>query len=119
MFNSFKGVPSGGVVQGDSYYTRFTDDIIVDGDRGEGFGFNGSQTTLAVTLERSTMFNLAGVPVNNSRVLALRAKLSPVNTEYRTNRPDVPTIDLRRRLDIFLKYVKLARVFLNNVEVEQ
>lgn len=66
--------------------------------------------TIAVTLERSTMFNLAGVPVNNSRVLALHAKLLETSpTAF------VPI----RQIDVFLKYVKLARVFLNNVEVEQ
>lgn len=66
------------------------------------------------------MFNLAGVPVNNSRVLALRGKLSTVNNEKKLNNPAgaTPTKQLRS-LDIFLKYVKLARVFLNNVEVEQ
>jgi hypothetical protein len=66
--------------------------------------------TIAVTLERSTMFNLAGVPVNNSRVLALHAKL--LETSPTAYQPI-------RQIDVFLKYVKLARVFLNNVEVEQ
>jgi len=66
--------------------------------------------TIGVTLERSTMFNLAGVPVNNSRVLALHANLNGTSAEAGT-----PV----RQVDVFLKYVKLARVFLNNVEVEQ
>ena len=66
--------------------------------------------TIGVTLERSTMFNLAGVPVNNSRVLALHANLQGTCSET-----DTPV----RQVDVFLKYVKLARVFLNNVEVEQ
>jgi len=66
--------------------------------------------TIAVTLERSTMFNLAGVPVNNSRVLTLHARLLGSSSEVA-----VPN----RQIDVFLKYVKLARVFLNNVEVEQ
>lgn len=117
VFNSFRGMVAGGGEN--TYYTRHVNDVIAEGDRGEGHGFNGSQTTIAVTLERSTMFNLAGVPVNNSRVLALRAKLTPDNTEYRTNYPGIQSEILKRSLDIFLKYVKLARVFLNNVEVEQ
>jgi hypothetical protein len=119
IFNAFRGVPSGGRSSGDSYYTKWSTLAYQDGERGDGFGFNGSQTTLAVTLERSTMFNLAGVPVNNSRVLALRAKLNGDNFEVRPDRPAVISTNDKRRLDIFLKYVKLARVFLNNVEVEQ
>ena len=66
--------------------------------------------TIGVTLERSTMFNLAGVPVNNSRVLSLHAVLAADSAEAGTP---------NRQIDVFLKYVKLARVFLNNVEVEQ
>lgn len=84
----------------------------------ETTSFNGSHKgsfthdahTIAVTLERSTMFNLAGVPVNNSRVLALHARLLGETEEVG---------DPKRQIDVFLKYVKLARVFLNNVEVEQ
>lgn len=69
-----------------------------------GTYLNGA-TTIGVTLERSTLFNLSGIPVNNSRVLLLRAK-AKAETYQRT-------------LFIYLKYVKLCRVFLNNVEVEQ
>jgi hypothetical protein len=91
------------------------------------------QHTICVNLERSSLFNLAGVPVNNSRVLALHAKLiangetyqrSPIlridvgDTTEPTNE-EIPAIQGDRSLFIFLKYVKLARVFLNNVEVEQ
>ena len=119
IFNAFSGVPSGARNNGDDYYTKWSQLGYDGGERSGGFGFNGSQTTLAVTLERSTMFNLAGVPVNNSRVLALRAKLDDTNNEVRADRPAVVSTNNKRRLDIFLKYVKLARVFLNNVEVEQ
>lgn len=89
------------------------------------FGTHGSYMfdshVLGVTLERSTMFNLAGVPVNNSRVLSLRAKLQTAKSgEVRadTGAP-ITTGATYRKIDVFLKYVKLARVFLNNVEVEQ
>ena len=71
--------------------------------------------TIGVTLERSTMFNLAGIPVNNSRVLALSAKLIATSGELTYAISGPPT----RQVDVFLKYVRLARVFLNNVEVEQ
>ena len=76
---------------------------------------------LGVTLERSTMFNLAGVPVNNSRVLALRAKLqtSGSGEVKASDGTPITTGATYRKIDVFLKYVKLARVFLNNVEVEQ
>ena len=61
---------------------------------------------VAVTLERSDLFNLSGVPINNSRVLSIRATLATV-------------VATGRKITSFLKYVRLARVFLNNVEVEQ
>lgn len=60
--------------------------------------------TWHVGLERSSLFELAGVPINNSRVLALRMGFDTAK---------------KRTIDVYLKYVKLARLFLNNVEVEQ
>jgi len=84
--------------------------------------FMNDAHTIGVTLERSTMFNLAGVPVNNSRVLALRATLSDEHSKELNPVLQAKTkIDSSpiRQVDVFLKYVKLARVFLNNVEVEQ
>ena len=124
IFNTFTGIPTGGVQLGNTYYTQSTQLSYAAGDRETLHGFNGRQTTLAVTLERSTMFNLAGVPVNNSRVLALRAKLDQTITDLRSHRVTGEaegrlSVNPKRDLNIFLKYVKLARVFLNNVEVEQ
>ena len=66
--------------------------------------FANGRSTLCVLLERSDLFNLTGVPINNSRVLSCHAKYESTDTRVFT---------------IFLKYVRLARVFLNNVEVEQ
>jgi len=66
--------------------------------------FTSYGQTWVVGLERSSMFELAGVPINNSRVLALRFEVQN---------------SVKRTVDVYLKYVKLARVFLNNVEVEQ
>ena len=123
IFNTFRGVPDGGYFTGDSYHSRAT--RLNPGFDSLGFGYDGQQTTIAVTLERSTMFNLAGVPVNNSRVLALRAKLSTEKTEYKLSHslgaayPTKVEGETLRQLNIFLKYVKLCRVFMNNVEVEQ
>jgi len=84
--------------------------------------FANDQHTIGVTLERSTMFNLAGVPVNNSRVLALRVKMKAETSEWKVSKdPNIATdhSEGTRSLSVYLKYVKLARVFLNNVEVEQ
>ena len=83
-----------------------------------GTFMNGGHV-ISVTLERSTMFNLAGVPVNNSRVLALRCKLNNTQSELNKNGANFATTDIKKSIDVYLKYVKLARVFLNNVEVEQ
>jgi hypothetical protein len=71
---------------------------------GEDGTFANGRSTICVLLERSDLFNLTGVPINNSRVLSCHA-------QYLTSKDRVFTI--------FLKYVRLARVFLNNVEVEQ
>jgi hypothetical protein len=73
-------------------------------------------TTLGVTLERSTLFDLSGIPINNSRTLALRGEISFGNTADTAG--DLSG-DFRATLFVFLKYVRLARVFLVNAEVEQ
>jgi hypothetical protein len=86
----------------------------VDTTNGQEGSYMNDAHTIAVTLERSTMFNLAGVPVNNSRVLCLKGELTADSDDGEN-----ATAGLTRQLDIYLKYVKLARVWLNNVEVEQ
>lgn len=65
---------------------------------------------LAVSLERSTLFKLSGVPINNSRVLMLHAHFDRLQNDDKSK---------SRMIDIFLKYVKIARVFIHNVEVEE
>ena len=109
--------------------------------------YPGNHSIIPVNLERSTLFNLSGVPINNSRVLALNLEMSirdkfgvvqrqtftksptidgthlvgtittvnPMQTEYF---PYPPSNQFDHKIDIFLQYVKLARVFLNNVEIE-
>lgn len=66
--------------------------------------FANGRSTLGCLLERSDLFNLTGVPINNSRVLMFNAQYSD---------------SVARIATVFLKYVRLARVFLNNIEVEQ
>lgn len=74
----------------------------IDGKDGT---FANGRSTITCLLERSDLFNLTGVPINNSRVLSAHANFA--------------TGAINRTATIFLKYVRLARVFLNNVEVEQ
>ena len=66
--------------------------------------FSNGHSTICCLLERTDLFNLTGVPINNARVLALRTSHEGA---------------VAHTITIFLKYVRLARVFLNNVEVEQ
>ena len=74
---------------------------------------NGA-TTVGTTLERSSAFDLSGVPTNNSRTLALRGNVGfalPDDAQLRAS--------FRATLVAILTYVRVARVFLLNVEVEQ
>lgn len=66
--------------------------------------FANGNSIVPVLLERSDLFNLSGVPINNSRVLAVRASFSS---------------STKKTCTTFLKYVRLCRVFMTNVEVEQ
>lgn len=81
-------------------------------DFGKWGSFVNGGTTVATTLERSTLFDLSGIPINNSRVLALRG-------EVQFNADDSADPNFQATLFVFLKYVRLARVFLVNCEVEQ
>jgi hypothetical protein len=90
-----------------------TDDAVIRGQGGllGNYGdwgtFVNGMTVFGQTLERTDLFNMSGVPINNARVLSFRT------TYTNTNAPQA------RTLTVFLKYVRLARCFLNNVEVEQ
>lgn len=68
--------------------------------------------TVAATLERSNTFDNSGVPTNNSRVLALRGDVG-------FNVPIEKRAAFRAAIVAYLKYVRLARVFLLNLEVEE
>lgn len=85
------------------------------------------RANLAITftdLERSTTQKLSGIPVNNSRVAEIRGKhnfdLSASNQPTQksvlvgTNLPVASW-----RTDVYIHYVRLLRVFLQNVEVEE
>jgi hypothetical protein len=66
--------------------------------------FIGDEGIVAVTLERSSVLSLSGLPVNNSRTLQLEV-------DYATSET--------RDIDVFLNYLQLARVFPNNVLVKE
>lgn len=68
--------------------------------------------TVAATLERSNTFDNSGIPTNNSRVLALRGDVG-------FNIPAEKQATFRAAIVAYLKYVRLARVFLLNLEVEE
>lgn len=59
-------------------------------------------------LERSNVQRLTGIPINNSRV-------AEVQMEGTTNAFDSTT----KQIDVYLHYVRLLRVFLQNVEIEE
>ena len=99
--------------------------------------FMNDSHTIGVNLERTTLFNLAGVPVNNSRVLALRGLLHAASHEptgfggtegilpnglpenyyvgFDKSNGYVTDKVQSRSFTVYLKYVKLCRIFLNNV----
>jgi hypothetical protein len=66
--------------------------------------FKGNEGIVAVTLERSSVLSLSGLPVNNSRTLQ-------VELDYSTSQS--------RDIDVFMNYLQLARVFPNNVLVKE
>lgn len=80
---------------------------------------------IPVSLERSTLFNLSGIPINNSRVLSFHGEFKnnvglPIPyTDKDTEQKIVNEEQDDLLVDVFLRYVRLARVFMNNVEVEQ
>ena len=66
--------------------------------------FKGTEALAAVTLERSNVLELSGLPVNNSRSLQLELDYDGA---------------ANRDIDVFMHYVQLARVFVNNVLVKE
>lgn len=64
----------------------------------------GGMGVIAVNLERSSVQDVSGLPLNNSRVLALNA---------------VFDADRTREIKLFLHYLKIARVFMDNTELEE
>jgi hypothetical protein len=90
-------------------------------------GFSDYELNSAVVytdLERSTTQKLTGVPVNNSRIVEIRATdnftvgtASDGDPNYIAKRYKDSLVSAHR-LDVWLHYVRLARVFLQNVQME-
>lgn len=68
--------------------------------------FKGNEGILAVTLERSTVLSLSGLPVNNSRTLQ-------VEVDYGA------AVVAGRDIDVYMNYLQLARVFPSNVLIKE
>lgn len=99
------GIPSYREANPDAY-------LVPNAREGKSGSFANGGQCVAATLERSTMFDLSGIPINNSRTLALRGEFN-----FRAD-PNNLTIG-NGMIFVFLKYVRVARVFLINIEVEQ
>lgn len=66
--------------------------------------YGNNYPLLAVSLERSNVQDVSGIPLNNSRVLAFNATFES---------------DAERYCRLYLSYLKIARVFMDNTEVEE
>jgi hypothetical protein len=66
--------------------------------------FLATEGLAAVTLERSSILSLSGLPVNNSRTLQ-------IEVDYDTSSD--------RDIDVYMHYLQLARVFVNNVLIKE
>jgi hypothetical protein len=64
-----------------------------------------TNSVIAVSLERSSMLELSGIPLSNSRTLCLNATFTD------TSPPNFNSY-------LFLEYASLARVFISNATVE-
>lgn len=109
---------------------------VMDGDTFAGYGavfpgfvpsFVGQQGSFArdshlvgVDLTRDSNVVISGRPVNNVEQLTLWLRGNNNLQEYQQgSTADVILEPPLRRLDMFLQYVKLVRVFTNNVEIEK
>lgn len=68
---------------------------------------HGGMSIIPCNLERSSVQDVSGLPLNNSRVLALNMTF------------DSASATDARDIRIFLQYLKIARVFMDNTELEE
>lgn len=69
--------------------------------------YTGRIPAIYTDLERSSVQKLSGIPINNSRVAELRMEA------------ETGTFESTKQVHCWLHYVRLCRVFLQNVEVEE
>lgn len=109
---------------------------VMDGNSAAGYGdvfpgfvpsFVGQQGSYArdshvigVDLTRDSDISISGRPVNNAEPLTLWLRGNSNVREYQQGSTSDPIFSPPlRRLDMFMQYVKLVRVFTNNVEIEK
>ena len=130
-FNNFHGLTRS------KYQQPFINANVRTTDYGQ---YYGNHAIIPCNLERSTLFNLSGVPINNSRILGLDISVrtrvfgeiytrvagagitaNDVTPKLKYYPPEKSgsNSQFTHRCDVFLQYIKLARVFMNNVEIEQ
>jgi hypothetical protein len=73
--------------------------------------YRDNLAVMVTSLERSSALQLTGIPVNASRVCENRIKIGPKKETGQDASEQIA--------DSWLSYVRLLRVFLNSVEVEE
>ena len=89
------------------YYAQYVFNKLAKPHQGSSVSltdFLGNEGIVAVTLERSSVLMLSGLPVNNARTLQ-------VELDYGDS--------LSRDIDIYMHYLQLARVFPNNILIKE
>lgn len=87
---------------------------------GQTGSFTRDSHVIGVDLTRDSDNTLSGRTVNNVEPLTLSLTCNTNTREYQYNSTDtLITSPPLRRLDIFMQYAKLVRVFTNNVQVEK
>jgi hypothetical protein len=76
----------------------------------------GGMGQSSITLERSNVLPLSGVPMNNSRTLGVNLSLNLLGGLVGSGADDKFN---ERRVYLFLKYTKLVRAFLDNVVIRE
>lgn len=84
---------------------RFEGDSVPPADKRNNFS-----QIYPVDLERTTLQDLSGIPLNNSRVLSFSG-------EFNSNL--TLAVDEEYVVTIFLQHLKIARVFMDNTEMEE
>jgi hypothetical protein len=74
---------------------------------------------IGVDLTRDSDVKISGRPINNIEPLTLNFTCNPFSEEESDAGGKIAKVTVPRIVDVFLQYVKLVRVFLNNVQIEK